>query len=151
MTTENKSTTFETGGTVDFRVERLRTQWADLKRSITPDSAILWSAEWAALEAELGGPVPEAPVAVLPPAIPEKFPDDPKNVLRAVVWRKAFNVKLWLVRIELHSGQVEADLWVRPGLLLKPGWRVYVRPNADPGQGGYVLHGEYNRYGERLR
>lgn len=150
-TTETRSITVENGGTVDFRHERLRELWANLKRVMAPDSAILWSAEWVELDTLLAGAAEVAPAPVLPPAIPLSFPDDPKNVLRATVLRHFTNIRLWSIDVELHSGTVRAELWAVPGALLKPGWRVWVKPNPDPGRGGWVLHGEYNRYGDRLR
>ena len=137
----------------DVRFEGLKQKWRALKLSLPVDSEVFLSGEWLALDLVLSeNPRNEAPAVESPKAIPDEFPGDPQNVVRGDVVRKFLNKRLWQVQIRAANGRPGdlANLWVKAGSAMKVGWKVYVRPNPSEGEGGYVLVGDYNRYGDRL-
>lgn len=105
------------------------------------------TAAWKELERDFGPVVPE------PEAIPNLQlvgVDDPPSTQKARVIRKLPGNK-WLVRPYKLSRAPEGILFLKGREYVKLDWIVWVTPNPFEQQGGYVLQGEYNRYGDRLR
>lgn len=131
----------------------LEQRWKNLKKVLSGDNEAYQTDEWRALDEALSPAPVESPVEALPKAIPDSFPDDPPAVVRGKVVKSYLNRRLWGVCILTASGRPGdiRNLWVRQRTLMKVGWTVYAKPNPSTSEEGYVLHGEYNRFGDRLR
>ncbi len=136
----------------DLRFEQLQKDWAALKRVMSADNEVLRCAEWHAVDAVLNPPVEaELPNPVLPPAIPSHFPDDGPEVVKAQVQSKCHNRRMWIISFG-EKDDARAFLWTNPDeRRIHVGSKVWVKPNPNTGDGGSVLHGDYNKYGDRLR
>jgi hypothetical protein len=140
--------------TVDFRFDGLKAKWADLKRVLSGDNECFQTAEWQALEAELNAKVGEIieTATALPKAIPDDFPGDPQTVRRAEIVKSFLNKRLWQVSILAANGRRGdlAQLWVSPKTTVRVGWKIYVKPSPNASESGWVLQGQYNKFGDRL-
>jgi hypothetical protein len=138
----------------DVRFEGLKQKWRALKLCLSPDNEIFASEEWLALALVLEeNPRNEEPAPTGgPKAIPGAFPSDPQSVVRAEIVKKFLNKRLWQAMIPAANGRPGdlVNLWIKPGTATKVGWRVWVRPNPSLSEGGYILVGDYNKYGDRL-
>lgn len=133
-------------------ITAVRGKWENLKKAMSGDNEVYEMQEWKDLEKDLGKEPPKANDPDLPPALASTFPDDPQSVRKAEVTRSFLNKRLWQINVLSASGRPgdNANLWVGVGTLVKLGWTVYVKPNPNPSEEGYVLQGQYNRYGDRL-
>ncbi len=101
---------------------------------------------WKELERDYGPIKPEE----APLVVPIIGLDDPPSVQKAKVIRKLPGNK-WMVRPFKLSKAPEGVLFLRGQEWVRESWTVFVIPNPFESQGGYRLHGEYNRYGDRLK
>ena len=142
----------------EARMATLGRMWANLKAVLSGDNECFATQEWKDLDGELGSKGPggaeaEKPVEDLPKAIPDSFPGDPPAVVRGKIVKSYLNKRLFGVCILSAQGRMgdTRNLWVGTRTMVKVGWTMYMKPNPSPSEEGYVLHGEYNRYGDRLR
>lgn len=103
---------------------------------------------WEELVYNYGEITPPEPV-LTQPALPIGW-DDPSMVWKGKVI-KALGRNKWLFKPFKLSLRPEAALHVKNSTLMKAGWTVWTQDNPYTDQGGYVLFGEYNRYGERMK
>jgi hypothetical protein len=135
------------------QMEGLKAKWANLKRVLSGDNECYNTGEWKALEEELGPQkAAQAGAGELPPALPVSFPGDGQNVKRGKIVRSYMNKRLWQISILTANGRPGdlANLWVGVKTTVKLDWVVYVKPNPNESEEGYVLQGIYNKYGDRL-
>ena len=138
-----------------FLIQLLKSRWSGLKKALSTDNEVLQMGEWKELDEMITEGETRQAVndPELPPRFGGTFPDDPQSVRKAEVTRSYLNKRLWGINVLSASGRPgdNANLWVGVKTLVKIGWTVYVKPNPSASEEGYVLHGEYNRYGDRLK
>lgn len=126
-------------------LDRIHDLVASMTGFVTTHSPEATSA-WKELERDFGPIKPEE----APLVVPIIGLDDPPSVQKGKVIRKLPGNK-WVVRPYKLSKAPEGVLYLKGREFVKEGWVIFVVPNPFEQQGGYVLHGEYNRYGDRLK
>lgn len=126
-------------------LERIHDLIAQMQTFVTTHSQ--WAQEaWEELQRDFG-PVEVDEVELAQPMVGI---DDPPEVQKSRVIRKLPGNK-WVVRPYKLSKAPEGMLFLKGNQFVKMDWVIWVKPNPYEQQGGYVLHGEYNRYGDRLK